>query len=275
MPELPEVETVVRTLRPQLQGQTLLKVEVRHKDVVRHPLEADAFTRRLTGRRVEELRRRGKYICMILSDGQLLVAHLRMTGRLLIAEPDGELLPHTHLLVELDGGRQLRYADVRRFGGFWLLEKDEEDTVTGMSRLGVEPLSGDLTVDYLQEKLGRRSCPVKNGILDQSVIAGLGNIYADETLFAAGIRPDRLCRGLSRAEWQAIASAVPPILESAIEHRGTTFSDFLDGQGREGENVGYLRAYGRYGKTCSRCGAVMERTRIGGRGTCFCPGCQR
>lgn len=275
MPELPEVETVVRSLRPKLQGRTVEKVRILHEDVIHHPADTKAFARRLQGRQVTELSRRGKYICVTLDDGQLLAAHLRMTGRLLCVPPERELLPHTHVVMDLSGGEELRYADVRRFGGFWLLEKGEPDNVTGMSRLGPEPFSPDFSAEYLRARLGRRSCPVKNGILDQSVLAGLGNIYADETLFAAGVRPDRLCRSLTEAEWERIAAAIPPILESAIAHNGTTFSDFLDGEGREGENAGFLQAYGRYGKPCLRCGAVMERTRIGGRGTCFCPDCQR
>ena len=274
MPELPEVETVVRTLRPQLQGRRIASIEIRHGDVVRYP-EREAFAERLAGRSVAALRRRGKYICLDLDDGQLLAAHLRMTGRLICAGPEQELLPHTHLILGLDDGNQLRYADVRRFGGFWLLAPGEEDNVTGMSRLGREPLAADFDAAYLTGRLGRRSCPVKNGILDQSVIAGLGNIYADETLFAAGVRPDRLCRSLTAEEWQRVAAAIPPILESAIAHKGTTFSDFLDGEGKRGENAAFLQAYGRAGKACPKCGAVMEKTRIGGRGTCYCPCCQR
>lgn len=274
MPELPEVETVVRSLRPQLIERTIEKAEVRHPDVVHHPGPQD-FISRLQGRRIAGLYRRGKYICMELADGQLLAAHLRMTGRLTCGDAGWPLLPHTHFIAYLDDGCQLRYADVRRFGGFWLLDRDEEDTVTGMSRLGVEPLSPDFTAAYLRQRLGRRACPVKNGILDQAVIAGLGNIYADETLFAAGVRPDRLCRSLTEDEWQRVAAVVPPILESAIEHKGTTFSDFLDGSGREGENAAFLQAYGRAGKSCPKCGAIMEKTRIGGRGTCFCPCCQK
>ena len=180
MPELPEVETVVRTLRPNLMGREIMRIEIRHEDVIHYP-DAAAFVDRLQGRIIEELGRRGKYICISLDDGQLLSAHLRMTGRLLYADPKQELLPHTHVIMELSGGGQLRYADVRRFGGFWLLEKNEEDTVTGMQHLGIEPLSPGFDAEYLISKLGRRACPVKNGILDQSVIAGLGNIYADET----------------------------------------------------------------------------------------------
>ena len=274
MPELPEVETVIRTLRPQLEGRSIRRVEVRHDDVIHHPAPAD-FIARLQGRTIAELHRRGKYICVALDDGQLLAAHLRMTGRLLAADPAQELLPHTHVIMDLSDGRQLRYADVRRFGGFWLLAKGEEDTCTGMERLGVEPLGDDFTADYLTSRLGRRACPVKNGILDQSVIAGLGNIYADETLFAAGVRPERECRSLTEEEWQKIAAVIPPILEAAISHKGTTFSDFLDGTGREGENAAFLQAYGRAGQPCKKCGAIMEKTRIGGRGTCFCPCCQK
>ena len=274
MPELPEVETVVRTLRPNLIGREITRVEVRHEDVIRYP-GVEAFIDRLQGRTIAELDRRGKYICITLDDGQLLSAHLRMTGRLLYADPKQELLPHTHVIMMLSGGGQLRYADVRRFGGFWLLAKSEEDTVTGMQHLGVEPLSPEFNAEYLITRLGGRACPVKNGILDQSVIAGLGNIYADETLFAARVRPDRLCRSLTEAEWRSIAEAIPPILEASIANRGTTFSDFLDGTGREGDNVAFLKAYGRYGQPCKDCGAVMEKTRIGGRGTCFCPCCQK
>lgn len=274
MPELPEVETVVRTLRPNLKGREIKQIEIRHEDVIHHPGAAE-FIGRLQGCTIAELSRRGKYICMTLDDGQLLAAHLRMTGRLLYADPKQELLPHTHVIMDLSDGGQLRYADVRRFGGFWLLGKNEEDTVTGMQHLGVEPLSPEFSAEYLMSRLARRACPVKNGILDQSVIAGLGNIYADETLFAARVRPDRLCRSLADEEWQRIADVIPPILEAAIANRGTTFSDFLDGTGREGENVYFLRAYGRYGQPCKDCGAVMEKTRIGGRGTCFCPCCQK
>lgn len=274
MPELPEVETVVRTLRPNLEGRSITRVEIRHEDVIHYPGAAD-FIDRLQGRTIAELRRRGKYICLTLDDGELLAAHLRMTGRLLYADPEQELLPHTHVVMTLDDGGQLRYADVRRFGGFWLLANNEEDTVTGMQHLGVEPLDEGFSAEYLISRLGRRACPVKNGILDQSVIAGLGNIYADETLFAAHVRPDRLCRSLTEAEWRRIAEAIPPILEAAIANRGTTFSDFLDGTGREGDNVAFLKAYGRYGQPCKDCGAVMEKTRIGGRGTCFCPSCQK
>lgn len=274
MPELPEVETVVRTLRPKLEGRRIEQVRISHTDVIHHPA-AGEFAPRLAGRTIAGLHRRGKYICLTLEDGQLLVAHLRMTGRLLVAEPKLELLPHTHVIMELSDGNQLRYADVRRFGGFWLLEKDEEDRVTGMERLGVEPLGEDFSASYLISRLGRRACPVKNGILDQSVIAGLGNIYADETLFAAKVRPDRLCRSLTQEEWQSIAAVIPPILEAAIANRGTTFSDFLDGAGREGANAANLKAYGRGDQSCLVCGAIMEKTRIGGRGTCFCPCCQR
>ena len=275
MPELPEVETVIRTLKPRMQDRRIDDIRIFHAGVVHHPPDPAQFSTRLQGRVVTGLSRRGKYIRLALDDGQLLACHLRMTGRLLVAGPEDEAKPHTHVVFTLDNGQQLRYSDVRRFGGFWLLAPGEEDRVSGMSKLGVEPFDPDFCAEYLQQRLSRRSASVKNGILDQSVLAGLGNIYADETLFAARIRPDRLCSSLSPTEWQAVAAVIPPILQAAIDHNGTTFSDFLDGEGREGENVAFLQAYGRYGQTCKVCGGIMERARIGGRGTCFCPCCQK
>lgn len=273
MPELPEIETVKRTLAPLLIGRRIMQVELLRGEVIKHPAPQE-FAAALAGRCIESLGRRGKYLLLKLDNGATLAAHLRMTGRFLCAPPEHPRQPHTHVVLHLDNGMELRFSDVRRFGCLWLIAADEEDDFTGMSRLGAEPLTEDFSADYLQQKLGKRKVAIKNGILDQHVIAGLGNIYADETLFRCGVHPLRLCNSLSNAEWQRLAEIIPDVLLASIANNGTTFSDFLDGEGREGQNMPHLFAYGRVGQPCKTCGSLMQKIRIGGRGTCFCPQCQ-
>lgn len=274
MPELPEVETLKRSLEPLLTGRRILSLEMKRPEVIKHP-DAENFAQGVAGQRIQSLGRRGKYLLLYLENGSRLLIHLRMTGRLVCCEEAAEELPHTHLCFHLENGQVLRFSDVRRFGGLWLLAAGEEDQYSGMKKLGPEPLEGGCCPERLETALSRRKICIKQGILDQSVLAGLGNIYADEALFRAGIRPDRPCSSLSRAEWEALSQAIPEILSAAIRNRGTSFSDYLDGEGRKGENQNCLQAYQRGGQTCLRCGAVMEKTRIGGRGTCFCPCCQK
>jgi len=274
MPELPEIETVKRTLTPLLSGRRINGLDVRRADVIKHP-DAAAFISGVSAHRVTGLSRRGKYLCLHLDNGAMLAAHLRMTGRLVSAAPGDPCRPHTHVIFHMDDGRELRFSDVRRFGCLWLIASGEADDFTGMGKLGLEPLTEDFCAAYLEERLSQRRLAVKQGILDQAVVAGLGNIYADEALFAAALRPERPCSSLSRAEWRALAAAIPPVLEQAIEHNGTTFSDYLDGKGRAGENQRFLKVYQCGGRTCLRCGAVIVKTRVGGRGTCYCPECQK
>lgn len=277
MPELPEVETVRRTLAPLLTGRQILSVSALRPGVIHHPLPVD-FCARLAGCRIEGLMRRGKFLLLRLvsaAGGQLLVVHLRMTGRLLCTPATYPQKPHTHVIFHLDQNMELRFSDTRRFGGLWLLADGETDTCTGMQKLGVEPLSAELCAGFLQQRLGRRRSTIKSGLLDQSVIAGLGNIYADETLYRAQIHPQQPCCTLQEKEWQVLAGAIPEVLQAAIANNGTTFHDFLDGEGREGQNMPFLQAYGRAGEPCRRCGAQMVKIRLQGRGTCFCPNCQR
>ncbi|MDO4733046.1 MAG: bifunctional DNA-formamidopyrimidine glycosylase/DNA-(apurinic or apyrimidinic site) lyase [Bacillota bacterium] len=274
MPELPEIENLKRSLEGHLRGQRICSVELRRLDLVKHP-EADSFRQDLCGKRIESLSRRGKFLLIHMEDGCRLVFHLRMSGRLVCADPAEAELPHTHLCFRLENGKILRYSDVRRFGCIWLLAPWEEDHFTGMERLGPDALASGLSGAYLQERLCGRRISVKQALLDQHVLAGLGNIYVDEVLFQAGIRPDRFCKTLQSEDWQRIAASIPPILESAILHRGTSFSDYLDGEGKQGENQNFLKAYQRGGELCCRCGTVMEKIRVAGRGSCFCPQCQK
>ncbi|MEG2213265.1 MAG: bifunctional DNA-formamidopyrimidine glycosylase/DNA-(apurinic or apyrimidinic site) lyase [Clostridiales bacterium] len=274
MPELPEIETVKKTLTPLLQGKTITDCRLVRGEVIKHPLP-DVFAERIIGRRVRDLGRRGKYLLLHMTDGSLLVAHLRMTGRLLCTAADYPQKPHTHVILPLDDSRELRFADTRRFGCLWLIEAGENDDFTGMAKLGIEPLSQQLTAEYLQSALGKRRITIKQGILDQSVVAGLGNIYADETLFAAALCPYRSVQSLREQDWQKLVEVIPLVLRSAIANNGTTFSDYVDGEGKEGRNLPFLQAYGRKGQACGRCGQTMIRVMVGGRGSCYCPNCQK
>ena len=274
MPELPEVETLKRSLEAALIGQRIQAIQIKRADLIKRP-DAESFARTLSGKQIVALGRRGKFLLIHIEDGAKLVVHLRMTGRLVCSDPEQPELPHTHLCFELENGRVLRYSDTRRFGCLWLVAPGEEDDFTGLAKLGREPLDAAFSGDYLWESLAKRRIKVKQGLLDQSVIAGLGNIYVDEALYQAGVRPDRLCTDISTEEWQSLAEAIPPILNSSIQHRGTSFSDYLDGEGKKGDNLAFLKAYQREGQPCERCGTLLEKIRVGGRGSCFCPKCQK
>jgi len=274
MPELPEIETVKRTLEPLICGTTIIKSQIIRPEIVAHPGAAE-FRERICNQRIAATGRRGKYLLIHLDSGDTLIAHLRMTGRMLCTPPEHPLHPHTHAIFTLDNGRELRFADTRRFGRLWLLGAGESDDFSGIHRLGIEPFDQAFGAAYLKEKLSRRHIAIKQGILDQSVIAGLGNIYADEVLFAAAVAPFRRTDSMTDTQWQSVAAAICPILNSAISRNGTTFSDYLDGAGREGENMPYLQAYKRAGRACNRCGETMVRTKIGGRSTFYCPNCQK
>ncbi|MGI5891847.1 MAG: bifunctional DNA-formamidopyrimidine glycosylase/DNA-(apurinic or apyrimidinic site) lyase [Bacillota bacterium] len=274
MPELPEVETIKRTLKPLLIGKKFAKPRLLREDIIKHPLPRE-FESILEGREIIEVDRRGKYLLIYLTDNYILAVHLRMTGRLVYCMANEEQEKHTHVIFPLNNGDQLRFADIRRFGCLWLIAPDEIDDFTGMSRLGLEPLSADFSAQYLKEVLAKRKINIKQALLDQTVIAGLGNIYVDEALFAAGIAPWRKVMELWDSDWDRLAEVIPQVLENAIQNRGTTFSDYVDGEGKKGGNMAYLLAYGREGKPCFRCGSTLIKQRIAGRGSVFCPNCQK
>lgn len=273
LPELPEVETVRRTLRPLLVGRTILGVEVGLPRLVRHP-SPEEFARRLAGRRVDRLERRGKYLLFRLAGGETLVAHLRMTGRLTVADPAEPRPRHTHLVFPLDDGRELRYQDLRQFGTFYLLRPGEEGLAKGLAGLGPEPLGRELDEEGFYRRLAGRRGSLKGLLLDQAFLAGLGNIYADEVLFAAGLDPRRAPASLSRAEAGRLFHAIRRVLAQAVRHRGTTVRDYVDGTGTPGGHQHHLQVYGRAGLPCPQCGEPVRRENLAGRGTHFCPRCQ-
>jgi formamidopyrimidine-DNA glycosylase len=269
MPELPEVETIRRQLAPALEGRRLERVEVLDPRWC-EPAPPAEVEDALRGRLVERLSRRGKYLVFELEDDVYLVMHLRMTGNLLLAQAG----THVRVRFVLDSGEELLFADVRRFGtGVVLLGRDAlEDYFR--SRLGVEPLSPDFTAEALGE-LGRgRRAPVKAFLLNQERIAGVGNIYADEALFRAGIHPLRPVGNLKRPQVAALRDAVVEVLEAGIDSRGATIDDFRNADGAEGAFQDRFLAYGREGEPCVRCGRPIRKLRAAGRGTYVCERCQ-
>jgi formamidopyrimidine-DNA glycosylase len=281
MPELPEVETVVRDLRPQLSGRRIDAVRITtdgpaRDRVIRYPKPAQ-FSRRLRGREIKTVQRRGKYIVMPLDeDGERLVVHLGMTGHLRVWEPEEAPVKHTHFRALLDSGLELRYDDPRQFGRL-LLGKQEELVAARAfpARLGPEPIHGDLTEAQFEELIKARHRPVKSALLDQSFLAGVGNIYADEACFRAGIRPSRWTHRLTVRERRALYAAIRDVLENSIAARGSSIINYVDGFGVRGTNQEKLLVYGRSGEPCLKCGTPLQGTRLAGRGTVYCRICQR
>jgi len=281
MPELPEVETVVRDLRPQLSGRTIASVQLTRDPLIRGRLirypSATTFVRRLRGRTIRSVERRGKYIVMPLDqDSERLVVHLGMTGHLRVWEPEETPVKHTHVRVVLDTGLELRYDDQRQFGRLLLGKQDELVAARAFpARLGPEPIHGDLTEAEFDRLVRGRRRPVKSALLDQSFLAGVGNIYADEACFRAGIRPSRWTHQLTLRERRALYSAIQEVLENSIAARGSSIINYVDAFGLRGSNQEKLLVYGRAGEPCLTCGTPLQGTRLAGRGTVYCRKCQR
>lgn len=281
MPELPEVETVVRDLRPQLSGRRVESVTLAREPavlarVIRFPT-ARRFATRLRGRTIRTVERRGKYIVMpVDSDGVRFVVHLGMTGHLRVWEPEEAVVKHTHFRARLDSGLELRYDDPRQFGR--LLLGSHEELVRARAfpaRLGPEPIHGDLTESEFERLIRARRRPVKSALLDQSFLAGVGNIYADEACFRAGIRPSRWTNRLTTRERRALYSSIQEVLENSIAARGSSIINYVDAFGVRGSNQEQLLVYGRGGQPCLKCGTPLQATRLAGRGTVYCRKCQR
>ncbi|KJS18108.1 MAG: formamidopyrimidine-DNA glycosylase [Peptococcaceae bacterium BRH_c4b] len=274
MPELPEVETVKRTLEKKLAGLTFEAVKLHMPKIVRLPTPEE-FADFLKGKKISRLGRRGKYLLLHLSGGYTLVIHLRMTGRLVYTTAEAPLEKHTHAVFALSNGDQLRYTDIRQFGRMMLAPTAELDEMPGLKTLGVEPLSGNFTREFMKKELKRRRIRLKALLLDQSFIAGLGNIYVDEALHRAGLHPERLAAGLSPRETTHLYQAIKDVLNEGINNRGTSFRDYVDGDGRPGNYQEKLAVYSKEGKPCLKCGKPINRIRVAGRSSYFCPHCQK
>ena len=284
MPELPEVETVRRGLNQVTLGHEILGGDVLLTRTIAHPLSVDEFLHQLQNVEIISWHRRGKYLLAKLGGkpedtspaGGWLGVHLRMTGQLLWVAQDEPLQKHTRVRLFFQNNRELRFVDLRTFGKMWLVPPGvlPEIIVTGLSRLGPEPFSDDFSVEYLASKLKNRQRSIKAALLDQDLVAGVGNIYADEALFLSGIRPQTLCAVLSIEQIERLRGAIIQVLQTSIESGGTTFSDFLNVLGVNGNYGGIAWVYGRRGEPCRVCGALIERIKLVGRSSHFCPNCQ-
>jgi formamidopyrimidine-DNA glycosylase len=275
MPELPEVETLRRDLEARIIGRRITLCEV-SPDAPRlvQLVPPREFCRQLTGRTVAGLRRRGKYLIIDLDDGRAWVLHRRMSGNVLYrvaADPPDD---YTRAVFALDDGHELRWIDLRKFGTMWLVE----DATMVMEALGPEPLDAEFTADVLRARAGKRSAPIKSVILDQSVLAGMGNLYTDEALHYAKIHPLRPANKLKPDDWRRLYNGIIEALGMGIDARGsslgTTLRDHINLDGSTGANQETVRAYGREAQPCLNCGTAMHRIKVGGRSSTFCPKCQ-
>jgi formamidopyrimidine-DNA glycosylase len=269
MPELPEVETIRRDLEPRLAGRRITRVEIPPDRVhVLEGIDEAAFREGLVGAGIEAISRRGKFLIFDLDTGAKLVVHLRMTGKLLL--PGAPLVGFLRAALWFDDGSSLRFTDLRKFGKLWLV-----DSLSPLlDNVGPEPLTEGFVLELLAGALRNRKAPVKSVILDQRRIAGIGNIYADEALFEARIMPTRLGGELSPAEVARLHEAIRTVLLRGVESRGASFRDYLDGEGQSGNMQMHVQVFRRTGKPCYVCGAAIERCRVGGRSTHYCPQCQ-
>jgi formamidopyrimidine-DNA glycosylase len=283
VPELPEVETVRRGLERQTIDQQMQRVEVLRSRAIASPASPELFAHALRDCRLKRWQRRGKYLLADLSHasdgtpaGQWGV-HLRMTGQFLWLQSEQPPCSHTRVRIWMAAGQELRFVDTRSFGQMWWIPAGTpaEAVMTGLQRLGPEPFSEAFSAGYLQERL-RGSCrPIKNALLDQSLVAGVGNIYADESLFSAGIRPHTPSGSLSCDQLETLRAALVEVLATSIGEGGTTFSDFRDLSGTNGNYGGVAWVYRRGGQPCRRCGTALRRERLGSRSSHWCPSCQR
>jgi formamidopyrimidine-DNA glycosylase len=273
MPELPEVETVARGLRKVLPGRRILSVRLGKTDFIDDPA---ALERDLPGARIKEVLRPGKFLVLELEPANgsahnlALLIHLGMTGQLLTVPPEAPVAPHTHVFLELDDGRELRYTDIRRFGRMAILTGDSRKKI--LEPAGLDPLKA--SASEFSERLRARRAHVKALLLDQNVLRGMGNIYTDESLWRARIHPRRLGSKLTQDELRLLHRTVRDILLEAIRFRGSSVSNYVDSEGQRGWFQQRHRVYQREGKKCARCRATIRRIIVAGRSSYFCPRCQ-
>jgi formamidopyrimidine-DNA glycosylase len=274
MPELPEVETYVRELEPMLRGRQVMAAHVYWPRTIAAP-DPEQFVQQMAGQRFVEFDRRGKYMILGLESGASLIVHLRMTGQLLVQPVEVEPNQHTHVVFDLDDGRRLHYQDTRKFGRLWLAPDPE----LVLAKLGPEPFHEEFTAERLAQKLAGRKASIKALLLDQTLVAGVGNIYADEALFLAGIHPARRAGDLRLAEIERLRDAIRTVLTLAIQHKGSSLGksslqNYVRPTGEPGSFQDEWAVYQRVEQPCLRCGTPIERIVLAQRSAHFCPNCQ-
>lgn len=273
MPELPEVETIRRTLEVLVINKEIERVTVNWPKIIKHP-EVEQFKDALCGETILKMGRRGKLL-IFYTDHLALVSHLRMEGKYALKDHMEEIEKHTHVIFHFTDGTELRYRDVRKFGTMHLFQKGTEMEELPLSQLGPEPFSREFTLADFSRKLLKTNRMIKPALLDQKIVVGLGNIYVDEALFRSGIHPERLTNSLKKAEISRLYKEIKSTLHEAVEKGGSTVRSYVNSQGQMGMFQLELFAYGRKGEPCKTCGTPMERKVIGGRGSVFCPKCQK
>lgn len=281
MPELPEVETVRLGLNQVTLHQTCVGGDVLLNRTIAHPLSVTDFLQGLEGTQIQQWHRRGKYLLAELIAPSNVAAgwlgvHLRMTGQLLWVRQQEPLQKHTRVRLFFPQQQELRFVDQRTFGQMWWVEPPlaTADIITGLQKLGAEPFSPEFSVSYLQAQLQRRQRPIKNALLDQAIVAGVGNIYADEALFLSHIRPTTLCNTLTTSQIEQLRESLIQVLQDAISAGGTTIRNFLSVSGINGNYGGNAWVYNRTGKPCRVCQTPIQRLKLAGRSAHFCPQCQ-
>jgi formamidopyrimidine-DNA glycosylase len=273
MPELPEVQTVLTTLQPRLLGRRIEQVEVFLEKIIKSP-HPQEFVTLLRGRSITGLGRRGKYLLLELDGSRLLVVHLRMTGRLVYSSPDTPREKHTHLVFHLNNGDELRFQDMRQFGTMSLMRIESFEAFCSQKDLGPDALDPALTRDLFEKRFQGRRGQIKKLLLDQSPVAGIGNIYANEILWRARIHPERTTASLTPVDMEGLYRAMRSVLKEAVAGRGTTLRDYVDGEGNPGNFQSQLAVHGREGEPCPKCGKEIIRLKTGGRSSFVCSGCQ-
>jgi formamidopyrimidine-DNA glycosylase len=274
MPELPEVETVRRTLELLVIGKKIEGVSLFWPKMIKHPEDTEEFVQALRGQEILEMKRRGKFLVFHMEEVSL-VSHLRMEGKYGLYNEEDPVEKHTHVIFHFTDGTELRYRDVRKFGTMHLFKKGEELLHRPLIQLGAEPFDNEFTVDYLQQKLKKTDRIVKAALLDQSLMVGLGNIYVDEALFRAGIHPDRKAKSLTPEEVSGLHRMIIETLKEAVEMGGSTIRSYVNSQGQMGMFQQNLFVYSRKDEDCKVCGTPIEKKVSAGRGTHYCPRCQK
>ena len=274
MPELPEVETVKEALNQTVKGQTIKEIELRYEPMIKN-MSADEFKEKLINQTIQEVSRRGKYLVFHFDDYQLL-SHLRMEGKYFYVDSDFELNPHVHVIFTLENGKRLLYQDTRKFGTYHLYDKAIDlETTAPFQVLGLEPFATEFTPSYVKEKIQNKKKPIKSLLLDQNVVCGLGNIYVDEVLYRARLHPLTSSSELTDKDIENVVKYTVEVLARAIELGGTTIRTFRSSHGVSGTFQNELLVHQRKGENCYECHTPIEKIKVGGRGTYFCPTCQK
>ena len=272
MPEIAEVETVRNTLKSMILNKKIVDVNIIYPKIIESNISD--FENILIGRKFVDIDRIGKWLMFDLNDYYLL-SHLRMEGKYFVKKSTDEIIKHEHIIISFDDGTDLRYHDTRKFGRMNLVKKSDIDRVEAIKKQGIEANSNKLTKEYLYDKIHKKNIPIKSLLLDQTIISGLGNIYANEVMFDARINPNKLGKDISLKECDLIVKASKKIIDAAIKDGGTTIKSYTSSLGVTGRFQQHLMVHKREGEECKVCGTLIENIKIGGRSTYFCPKCQK